>query len=268
MRFLLLAVWLSSLSAFAGVETWRINEIVAGVEGNPNIRYIELYAPPSTDADNCLFPTTHIIVYDAAGTLVGSSSPVTTATCYAGGTYLILASTDAAFYFGIARDANLTATIPAEVGQVCFQSSATPYSCVRWGSVTMPKTDLTHPSDSTSAMGIAGDMALSRKSNTGVVASDFILSTPTPRGPNDGTAWLPPDAGPPADADLTPDAGIPDAKVYVDSPPRPSFDSRVDPAWLTASPGGGAMQCRVGGRGSAGALLLTLLLLAFVRRRR
>ena len=71
---------------------------------------------------------------------------------------------------------------------------------------------------------------------------------PTPRQPNDGTAWFPPDAGPPPDADLRPDAVVLDAFVFYDSPPRPHFDARVEPAWLSASPGGGACACKVDGR--------------------
>ena len=255
--------------AVAGVEDWRVNEVVPADDGDSDFRYIELYAPPSLVADNCLFPTSRIEVFDAAGGSVGAVALTPSTVCYAGDTYFLLATIDAATHWGVPRDASLTATIPAGAGQVCFASSATRYDCTRWGAITSAVTDLTDPEDTTAAPAIPDGQALSRRSDTGIVEDDFVLQAPTPRQPNDGTVWYPPDAGIP-DAAVIIDAVTEDARIFADAPPRPMIDARPnDPNWFLADPGGGAYcTCRVGRSGRPAWAPLLLGALVLLRKRR
>ena len=260
--------------ASAGVEDWRVNEVVPSAAGTSDFRFVELYAPPSDFADSCLFPTSRVEVYDADGTFLGAAAPVATTRCYGGDTYFLLAPAEAAEHYGVARDAALNVLLPA-AGQLCFASSTTRYDCVRWGTIVAPVADLYDPEDATSAPGIPDGVALARRSDTGVVADDFFLTGPTPRQPNDGSVWLPPDAGPLPDAAGPPDGGpLPDAPDLPDAPPRTHPDARAeDPAWFLADPGGGAVcTCRVGvprggDRGGGAAALVPLAVLLRKRRR-
>jgi MYXO-CTERM domain-containing protein len=257
--------------AFGGVEDWRVNEVVPVDDGDADFRFIELYAPPSDVADNCLFPTSRIEVFDAAGGLVGAVSPTTSTRCFAGNTYFLFATAEAATHWGVARDATLTVTIPGDAGQVCFASSATRYDCTRWGTISMAIPDLYDPDDTTAGPSIPDGQGLSRRSDSGIVEDDFVLQAPTPRQPNDGTVWYPPDGGLPDAAPIV-DAAIFDAREFADAPPRPMIDSRTrDPNWFLADPGGGAIcTCRVGSGGRrpapAWAPIALLLLLALRKR--
>src|SRR6185503_11117588 len=72
--------------AHAGVESWRVNEVATSP------RFVELYAPPSADADNCFFPTTHLELIDGAGVLTHVLVPFTSTRCFAGDTYFVFAA--------------------------------------------------------------------------------------------------------------------------------------------------------------------------------
>lgn len=273
------AVGVAEGEAHAGVEAWRINEVGAGVGGDPELRFVELYAPPSPSADSCFFSSTRLEVLAADGTLVGSVTPFGTTTCFAGDTYFLFATTAAATHYGVARDAALPYPLPAGGGQVCFRSSATRYDCVRWGAITFPVTDLGDPSDTTSAPAIPDGQALARVATTNVVAMDFVIQSPTPRQPNDGTVWYPPDAGPTPDGSPLPDADLADARMFPDARPRPDADTSGPPTWTAADPGGGgcavATAAGPGGRRGGGGAAIAIgllgalgLLRAAPRRRR
>jgi hypothetical protein len=142
--------------------------------------------------------------------------------------------------------------------------------------VSVAVTDQTGAGDGSAAPALAGGAALERRADTDVVAADFGLDAPTPRGPNDGTPWMPPDAGPLPDAGPEPDAApVPDAAppvdagIFPDAPPGLFPDARTEPpAWLDAEPGGGG-GCAVGARSgrSGGWLVLLALALVYGRRR-
>jgi MYXO-CTERM domain-containing protein len=256
--------------AEAGVEDWRVNEVVPADDGDPTLRFIELYVPPSKLADNCLFPTSRIEIFRADGTLLDAVPPVTTTRCFAGDTFFLFATVEAAAHFGVPRDANLTTALPAGAGQVCFSSSATRYDCTRWGAITTAVADLYDPSDATAGPAIPDGQALARRSDTGIVVDDFVLGDPTPRQPNDGTTWFPPDAGPPDAAVPIPDAAEYDAHEFADARLSPAPDARLqDPNWFLADPGGGATcDCRVGRARPTPAGWLILLVAALALRRR
>ena len=250
--------------AFAAVGDWRLNEVVAASpSGDANARYVELYTP----ADACWFPSTRLDAYDAAGLPLGSIAPFAQTTCFGADTYLVLGTSAAGAAFGFAPDVTMAPALPMSAGQLCFASSTTNYDCVRWGAVTSPVHDFLGASDDTSAPSIPPGIALARTQITHVVADDWTLESPTPRGPNDGSPWIPPDAGAPIDAATPPiDAAPPDA--IVDARPPSDAGPVIDAqnhAYLDLDPGGGACTCRGGGGGAGGAIPIAIILFALVR---
>lgn len=243
-----------------------MSEVLVVAGAAPDIRYIELW----NEAGGCLFPTTHVQVFDGGGRLVASVAPVAATTCFDPGTYFLLATSAAAAFFGVAADHQVVPALPANAGQVCVASSGTRYDCVRWGAVTTAVRDFFAPDDASAALAPPRDVSLARVAVTHVVAADWILAAPTPRGVNDGEPYMGPDAGVTADAavmaDAAPgpdagepvDAGVPDARVFEDARPRP--DAR-GPSFLDLDPVGGAScgSC-ASGQGNAGLGMIVLML--------
>ncbi|HVV84983.1 MAG TPA: hypothetical protein VHE35_18090 [Kofleriaceae bacterium] len=254
-------------AAWAGPSNFRLSEVAtASATSDPAARYVEL---ENLD-EGCVFPSTQVISYRADGSEVGRAAPFTATTCFAAGSFILLATPAAQTAFGTTADASLVPALPGPAGQVCLVSSATRYDCVRWGHVTVPVHDLFDPDDDTSAVPPPGGLALSRVSDTGVIAVDWQVQTPTPRGPNDGSPWDPLDAGidgpPPIAAGIDarpprPDGGhgSVDAAV-VDAPPETFLD--LDPG------GGAACGCRTGATPGGALPFAGAAVLLLVRRRR
>jgi hypothetical protein len=251
----------------AGVAAFRLSEIVtASPTADPAARYIELEAI----GDGCLFPSTVVRVYDAAGAFVADAQPFANTTCFNDGTFLLFATPAAQSVFMTAADAAIVPTLPEAAGQLCLVSSTTRYDCVRWGPITTPVHDLFAPSDDTTAGAPPGGYALARIADVNVVSADWRIETPTPRAANDGMPWDPGDAGidasPPdagTDGGSTGDAGI-DAPFTVDA-------ARVDAndRFLDLDPGGGAVcGCGAGAGRSSGLVAGAALLVLMTRRRR
>ena len=82
-------------------------------------------------------------------------------------------------------------------------------------------------------------------------------ATPTPRQPNDGTSWEPPDAGVSPDAAPPIDAGPPvDAGRRTDAAPRPSLDAGNSRYLDLDTVGGASCGCQSGQASGAGGLAL------------
>jgi len=246
------------------VAAFRVNEVFPGTGG---VRFVELYAPPSAEVDNCFFPTTRLELYDSFGSLLGAVAPFETTVCFPGDTYVLFATPEAQSTFGVVADAPLPVAIPAAAGQVCVASSQTRYDCARWGSIAVPIRYFRNVSDESSAPSIEPGTSLARRADTSMIAADFALQAPTPRQPNDGTIIPTPDAGPaPPDAAPAVDAApFPDAPPFVRGDARmfpPEPDAETVPVFLTAQPGGGGCACRTAGEGAPppGWLILALLL--------
>lgn len=258
--------------AVAGVAAFRLSEVVtASPTADPAARYVEVEA----FADGCLFPTTVLRSYDAAGVAIGEVAPFAETVCFSTGAYLLFATPAAqAVYATPMPNGAAVPMLPEAAGQLCLISSTTRYDCVRWGTITQPVHDLFGPDDDTSAPAPPGGLALSRVADVNVVEADWRIESPTPRAPNDGTPWDPGDAG----IDATPIDGGP-----IDAPtdgPRPidapfTVDgARIDAndRFLDLDPGGGA-SCGCGMPGASGGATSTGLaaLVAgalLVRRRR
>jgi hypothetical protein len=233
-------------TAHAALADFRVSEVFAGSAAEPNARFVELHVGPGTAA-NCLFPTTRIEVFDGAGTLLGAVAPFSGTECFPAGSFFLLASPEGAALFGVERDARLDVAIPRSAGQVCLASSQTRYDCARWGPITSAVRFLRNTDDDTASPPIPSGVALARAADTGVAGADFVLQSPTPRQPNDGTIWIPADGGLPDEPDAAapiPDAALPDARddfTRPDAPPIPRPDANLgNPDFLSADPGGGA----------------------------
>lgn len=90
-------------NALAGVEDWELSEVHPQSDGDPQLRFVELV----DYSGGCLFPTSTLDLYDSQGTLVDILSLALVTTCFGAPTYLLLATTQAANYFGVDRDLNL-----------------------------------------------------------------------------------------------------------------------------------------------------------------
>lgn len=256
---------LPGANAHAGVEHWQLNELHRSAGGDAQIRFVELV----NSEGGCLFPTSTVELYDGDGQLVDTMSLTVSTTCHGAPTFLLLATPQAASYFGVSRDGNLSSELPSS-GQLCFSSSATNYDCVRWGSVAAPVVDLFGAGDMSAALAPSDGFSLIRELTTHVVSADWNQGAATPRQPNDGTTWEPPDAGPVPDAGVIVDAGPPsDAARRSDAAPPP--DARADAQdtrYLDLDAGGGAGCGCQSASGQSRAWLVLLALLLFRRRRR
>jgi hypothetical protein len=251
--------------AVAGVSWFRLNEVVtASPAGDPAARYIEV----EVFGDGCLFPTSVLRAYDAAGNGLGEVAPFASTTCFSAGTYLLFATPAAQSVYLTAADGAAVPTLPTGAGQLCLVSSTTRYDCVRWGPISVPVHDLGGGGDDTSAVAAPGGFALARISDFNVIEADWRVETPTPRGPNDGTPWEPKDGGVDAPTDAPPDdAGIDarpiDAPFVVDAPRLDANDRFLD-----LDPGGGA-SCGCGsGGGPVSAGLAALVIVAVLAGQR
>jgi hypothetical protein len=222
-------------------------------------------------AGGCFFPTTRLEVYTAAGTVVDLLPLAASTTCYGAPTYFWLANSAAEQTFGLPADTAFPSALP-DSGQICIASSGTRYDCVRWGAVDPGDAvvDLFGATDTTATGGLSDAAALARLQTSHIVVDDWGYQAPTPRAPNDGTPWFPPDAGPSPDAAVPADAGpIFDAGPRPDAHPPP--DARVDAGnrrYLDLDARGGAScGCQGAGASSASLAFLVLALPTVFRRR-
>lgn len=246
----------------AGVEDWEVSEVYRG--SDPNVRFVELV----NLVGGCLFPTSRVELFDGEGALLATMSLSVATACHGAPTYILLASTQAATEFGVVRDRTLNPELPSS-GQLCFRSSSTYYDCVRWGTVNQPIVDLFGPEDLSVADAPSLDRSLARIQTTHIVANDFSESEPTPRQPNDGTAWEVPDAGVAPDAAPTVDAGPPvDAGRRNDASPQMTADAGNGRYLDLDTVGGAGCGCQSSqSSDSSSTLLLALAALAMIRRR-
>ncbi len=245
--------------AKAGVEDWELSEVHLQSQSDSGLRFVELVNLEG----GCLFPTSTLNLYAADGALIDVVSLSSVTTCFGAPTYLLLASPEASEFFDVDSDIAILSELPSS-GQLCFASSSTLYDCVRWGSVSSAVVDLFGNSDMSIAPSVPDGFSLARVQSTHVVVDDWALLDPTPRAPNDGSPWSPPDAGPLPDAGVIVDAGpLPDAGRRSDAgpPPDAKADARNTRYLDLDAVGGADCGCQSGSGG--GPFSSVLLLLAF-----
>ncbi|MBP8807200.1 MAG: hypothetical protein KBG48_24320 [Kofleriaceae bacterium] len=242
---------------------FRLSEVAtASSAGASAARYVELEAT----ALACVGPSTRIVSYDAGGRVLGDAAPFPSARCIPAGTYFLLATPAAQVAFATTADAALVPPLDLDAGQLCLESTATRYDCVRWGAIGASVADLFGPDDASAAVPAPAGLALARIGELHVVAIDWRVESPTPRGPNDGTPWDPADAG--VDAPR-PDAAV-DAALVDARRPDAAQDAVTPDAsqeFVGLDPGGGAA-CGCGtGVGVDGAGLAAAVAAWLARRR-
>ncbi|MBL4635282.1 MAG: hypothetical protein JKY56_15570 [Kofleriaceae bacterium] len=257
---LLAALLVGMPSASAGVEHWQLSEVFQdSSQGNANRRFVEL----SNTEGGCLFPTSTLDFYDAEGQLLSIQSLAQGTSCFGAPTYFLLATPEITSEFGVPRDRALLASLPA-AGQICFSSSQTNYDCVRWGTISNVIVDLFGQGDQTT-ISVGSNLSISRIATTHLVDTDWQARSPSPRQPNDGSVWIPPDAGPQPDAGAIVDAGeVSDARMRIDSGAGADAQGIVDTndRYLDLDPTGGAScSCQSGPGGGSAVWIFALLLL-------
>jgi hypothetical protein len=255
----------------ADTTDWQVNEVLrAGEGGDAAVRYVELYNGPG----GCLFGASRIEVFDGGGRFLGAAAPFAATTCFGADTYFLFATAAAASAFGVEADHGVVPPLPAD-GQLCFASSTIRYDCVRWGVVSAPIADFFGPDDASAAVSPPAGIALARVATTHVVSVDWGLAEGTPRGPNDGTPWFPPDAG--IDGGGAIDAGAEadggegevDAAAADAAEPDARPDARNDSFLDLEAAGGASCGCRSGGGGGGGgSVVVVVAAIAWVGRRR
>jgi hypothetical protein len=251
--------------ARAGVEDWEINEIHLQSQSDTQLRFVELVNLQG----GCLFPSSTLHLYGGDGSLLDIVSLAQVTTCYGAPTYLLLATPEASAFFAVGSDFQQLSELPSS-GQLCFNSSATHYDCVRWGTVTTAVTDLFGSTDTSVVAAPQDGASLARIQSTHIVSDDWISDAPTPRAPNDGSPWTPPDAGPSPDAAPLLDAGpLADAAMRSDAmvPADAEPDAR-NTRYLDLDAVGGDCGCSESGNTGTLAPLLLLLFCYWRTRRR
>ncbi|MBK9033289.1 MAG: hypothetical protein IPL61_18790 [Myxococcales bacterium] len=259
-----IALAAAAAPAAADLADVRLSEVAtAAGSGDPAARYVELEATAAA----CVFPSTRVVSYDAAGAVLGDVAPFASATCLAAGSYLLLATPAAQAEFATGADGSLVPPLDLDAGQVCLVSSATRYDCVRWGAVAAPVRDLFGPDDASAAVPPPAGLALARIAATDVVAVDWRVESPTPRRPNDGSPWDPADAG--VDGPRL-DAGVDALVVDAQRLDAPADAAALDgnQRFLDLDPGGGAACGCTTGATPDGAAVLAVAAAMLARRRR
>jgi hypothetical protein len=147
-----------------------IEEVMAGVPGDPNAQYIELRMISS--GQNLVSGTT-IEVYDATGTLVGSWTFPANVANGANNARILIATTEAETFWGVTADLTMTPVIPS-TGLVCYEPLV---DCVAYGGYSLPNSDAPPTINPPGT----GTLSLFRTSNTNKSANDFALLCPSPQ---------------------------------------------------------------------------------------
>jgi hypothetical protein len=168
----------------AAFHLMMVVEVFPGYTSNPNAQYIELqmYFPGQN-----FVSTQSILVYDAAGALIGTFTFPVDLPNGADQASILIATTQAQTLFGVTADLVMTPLISPSGGKVCFDGSG---DCVAWGNYSGSATGVGSPfSPGGLPLGQAAQRRLDRgtpgvldlSDDTDDSATDFVSAAPTPR---------------------------------------------------------------------------------------
>ncbi len=216
--------------ASAAFHTMVIDEVMAGVPGDPTVQFVEI---KETAAGQNLVSGKQIVVYDATGANVGTFTFPANVANGANLARILIATPSAAAYYGITADLPMTPVMTA-TGMVCYFDPGffQNIDCVPYKNYSQPNI-LKPPATSNGAGN--GYASLTRVATSTKTALDFALLCPTPQN-NANVIGAPPASDPDADgvnggggcADNCPTDSNPgqanNDKNVVDLPPSKPYD--------------------------------------------
>jgi hypothetical protein len=173
-------------TAQASFHLTMVVAVFPGYAGSPNAQYVEvqMYAAGQN------FVAGHsVLVYDAAGTLVGTFTFPGYLPNGADQAGILIATAEAQTLFGVTPDLLMTPSISASGGKVCFDGP-TPPDCVAWGNYSGSSAGVGNPfSPGGLPLGRAAQRRLDRgipgvldpADDTDDSATDFVDAAPAPR---------------------------------------------------------------------------------------
>jgi MYXO-CTERM domain-containing protein len=199
-----LALLFTAAPASASFHLMKVVEVFPGTPAAPQAQYvvIQMYS------GNQNFVSGHsIFVYDAAGTRIGQFTFPAAVPIGTSQAKILIATPQAATFFGVTADLAMTATIPLDAGAVCFEA----LDCVAWGDYTgagAVGTPFNSPGAVVSnqpGLGLVPGQAIKRRldiaggpttlenaDDTQDSANDFVLALPAPRNNASQTGTAPP----------------------------------------------------------------------------
>lgn len=191
---LLLTALSPAAPAHAAFHLMKIAEVFAGTPAAPNARYVvlQMYAGGQNIVGN------HSIqVFDSSNVLVGTFTFGGSVANGANQAKILVATPEAATFFGVSADLAMTPVIPAAGGKICFDT----IDCVAWGNYGGPSTGVGTPFNAGDGilgqaiarrLDIAGSPTLLESGDdTGNSANDFAFATPAPRNNAGSTGSVP-----------------------------------------------------------------------------
>ena len=191
---LLAATWLLAFAAApasANHHFMKVREVFAGAPGQPSAQFVELQMYASGQS---VVGGKQVVVYDAAGLFSDSFTFPANVTNGANQASILIATTQAASFFGLSPDLTMPPGLPAAGGKVCWErpSPFMRWDCVSWGSYTGPDTGTGAPFNPSGGLvsgwsalrdisGGVNSTRLEAADDTGDSAADFDLASPTPR---------------------------------------------------------------------------------------
>ena len=184
--------------AGASFHLMKVVGVFPGAAVQPNAQYVVLQMYSSGQN---LVNTHTLTVYDAAGTSVMSFTFAANVANSANQDHILIATVEAASFFGIAADLTMTAVLPRAGGKVCWES----FDCVAWGSYHGPATPSAVGTPFDAAHGLTlgsairrdltisgGATTLESTDDTNDSAADFDAALPAPRNNANATGTIPP----------------------------------------------------------------------------
>jgi hypothetical protein len=159
--------------AGANFHIMVISEVFAGSVANPNAQYVEL---EMRAAGQNQVQGHSVVIYNAAGTQVGSSTFAGPLANSANLSSILVATVEAQTLFGVTPDLVMaTAAIARTGGKACFDT----IDCVTWGNYT-GAAPAGNPFSGTEGL-LPGSSATRTGPDSGDSAADFAFAKPSPR---------------------------------------------------------------------------------------
>ncbi len=186
--------------AHATFHLEKVNEVMlSSSAGDAGQQFVELLDHGgSEEVFTPVFAPYKLVIYDAAGTMIGAHMLDPTGlrmAAAADAPYLIsTAAADAAL--AVKGDEKLDVALPLAGGQACFEANPNPpaFNCLTWGTITKPVPTNSMGTGSANGPVPAGGQSDQRQSNDTVIAA-----APTPKAANrTAAAPGPPTTAPPA----------------------------------------------------------------------